>query len=271
MSLWPEGVRCCAVLSFDLDADLFWSVWLNGKPTLLDRSQGEYGPRVGLPRILAMLARHDLEATFFVPGRIAERYPDAVSAIAEAGHEIAHHGHNHEDFSKLSAAEQREVLAQGSRALEAVTGRVPRGTRLIPGENTAAILHEAGYLYASIMMDAEMPYRHVIDGKASDLIELPTTFALNDSSCFAYSFGLAKPLLTPGIVEAMYLEEFEAEYEESGFCMFMLHPQLIGRPGRLRMLERVVIHMKSRGDVLFTTAEKVAERCRQVLPRNSAK
>jgi peptidoglycan/xylan/chitin deacetylase (PgdA/CDA1 family) len=113
MSLWPEGVRCCAVLSFDLDADLFWSVWLNGKPTLLDRSQGEYGPRVGLPRILAMLARHDLEATFFVPGRIAERYPDAVAAIAEAGHEIAHHGHNHEDFSKLSAAEQREVLARG--------------------------------------------------------------------------------------------------------------------------------------------------------------
>ena len=99
-------------------------------------------------------------------------------------------------------------------------------------------------------MDAEMPYRHVIDGKASDLIELPTTFALNDSSCFAYSFGLAKPLLTPGIVEAMYLEEFEAEYEERGFCMFMLHPQLIGRPGRLRMLERVVTHMKSRGDVL---------------------
>ena len=157
--------------AFDLDADLFWSVWLNGKPTLLDRSQGEYGPRVGLPRILAMLARHDLEATFFVPGRIAERYPDAVSAIAEAGHEIAHHGHNHEDFSKLSAAEQREVLARGARALEAVTGRVPRGSRLIPGEDTAAILHEAGYLYASIMMDAEMPYRHVIDGKASDLIE----------------------------------------------------------------------------------------------------
>ena len=152
--------------------------------------------------------------------------------------------------------------------LEAVIRRAPRGTRLIPGEDTAAILHENGYLYSSIMMDAETPYRHVIDGKASDLIELPTTFALNDSSCFAYSFGLAKPLLTPGIVEAMYLEEFEAEYEERGFCMFMLHPQLIGRPGRLRMLERVVTHMKSRGDVLFTTAEKVAERCRQVLPRN---
>jgi len=137
----------------------------------------------------------------------------------------------------------------------------------MPGAETAAILCTRGYLYSSILMDAEMPYRHVINGHSTELIELPVTFAFNDSTCFAYTYGLAKPLLTPGIVEAMYREEFEALYAEGGFCMFMLHPQLIGRPGRLRMLERVVTHMKSRGDVLFTTAEKVAERCRQVLPR----
>jgi peptidoglycan/xylan/chitin deacetylase (PgdA/CDA1 family) len=265
--MWPEGVRCCAVLSFDLDAELFWSVWLDRKPTLLDRSQGEYGPKVGLPRILAMLARHDLPATFFVPGWVAEKYPDAVGRITDAGHEIAHHGYHHENFATLSAAAQREVLSAGARALEAATGRTPRGSRLIPGEDTAAILREAGYLYSSIMMDAEMPYRHMIDGQPSDLIELPVTFAFNDSSVFAYTFGLAKPLLTPRVVEAMYLDEFEALYAEGGFCMFMFHPQLIGRPGRLRMLERVVTYMNARSDVLFTTAEKVADRCRQVLPR----
>jgi peptidoglycan-N-acetylglucosamine deacetylase len=267
ISLWPEGVRCCAVLSFDLDAELFWGVWFGEKTSVLDRSQGKYGPRVGLGRILAMLERHNLEATFFVPGRVAEQYPESVRLIAGTGHEIAHHGYNHENFGNLTASEQREVIKKGAKALEAVTGRKPLGARLVPGEETAELLHEAGYLYSSILMDADLPYRHVIGGKATDLIELPTTFALNDSSCFSVSFGLTKPVLTPGIVEAMYLEEFEAEYEEGGFCMFMLHPQLIGRPGRLRMLERVVEHMNSRKDVLFTTAEKVAERCRQVLPR----
>jgi peptidoglycan/xylan/chitin deacetylase (PgdA/CDA1 family) len=267
MSLWPKAARCCAVLSFDLDAELFWTVWTDRKPNLIELSLGQYGPKVGLPRILAMLARQALPATFFVPGWVAEQYPEAVRRIAEAGYELGYHGYLHEDFSRLSAAQQREVLSSGERALAAVTGRKPRGARLMPGEETGGILRDAGYLYSSILMDADLPYRRVIDGQPSDLIELPVTFSFNDSSVLAYSFGIAKPLLTPRQVEALYLDEFDALYEEGGFCMFMLHPQVIGRPAALAMLERVITRMKSRAGVLFTTAEEVAEHCRKTLPR----
>ncbi len=265
-SIWPKGIRCPVVFSFDLDAELLWKVWLPSEPTLIDVSQGTYGPKAGLPRILSMLKRQKVRATFFVPGWIAEKYPEEVSQIAQDGHEIAHHGYLHEDCSKLSLEQEREMLVRGRDVLQRVTGKRARGFRLIPSKNTFKLLAQLDFAYDSVLMDSDTPYRVEIDGRPSKLIELPVTFSFNDTAYFVYTFGMSKPLLTSREVEGVYKDEFDALYRERKYCMFMLHPQLIGRPSRVAMLERTIEYMKEKRGVWFATAEQVADHCNEALP-----
>jgi peptidoglycan/xylan/chitin deacetylase (PgdA/CDA1 family) len=197
-----------------------------------------------------MLQRQNIKSTFFVPGWIAQQYPELIKRVANEGHEIAHHGFLHEVCSTLSLDEEREMILKGSAALR----------------NTFTLLDEAGFLYDSTLMDNDQPYRIRRNRKLSDLIELPVCFAFNDTSYFAYTFGLTKPLLTPRTVEQVYKDEFDAMYHERKYCMFMLHPQVIGRASRLTMLERTIEYMKTREGVWFATAQQVAEHCKKVLP-----
>jgi peptidoglycan/xylan/chitin deacetylase (PgdA/CDA1 family) len=262
---WPNGVKCPVVLSFDVDAELLWNVWLAGKPSLIDVSQGAYDLKAGVPRVLSMLKRQGIRGTFFVPGLITERYPEEISNIAKQGHEIAHHGYEHEDCSKLTQQEERRMLEKGSEAIEHVSGKRPRGFRLLPGRNTLKLLAEAGFEYDSVLMDDDQPYVVPAHEGHRALVELPVSFAFNDTSYFAYTFGMSKPLMAPREVERIYIDEFDALQAEEKYCMFMLHPQVIGRASRLAMLERTIQHMKETGGVWFATAEEVAQHCRRAL------
>jgi len=261
-------VKCPVVLTFDVDAELLWKVWLSHEPALIDVSQGAYGPRIGLPRILSTLKRLNVKATFFVPGWVVEKYPEHMAQVVREGHELAHHGYLHEDCSKLSEAEERRMVRRGIEAIRGIAGREPRGFRLMPSRSTFKILYDEGFLYDSVLMDDDNPYRIRINDEPTDLIELPVCFSFNDTAYFAYTFGMSKPLLTPRLVEQVYRDEFDALYKERKYCMFMLHPQIIGRPSRLLMLERTIRYMKKRRGVWFAKAEQVAEHCRRTLPRS---
>lgn len=261
---WPSGIKCPVVLSFDVDAELLWKVWLDTPPSIIDVSQGEYGPKVGLPRILDMLTRHGIKATFFTPGWVAEKYHEQIKRVSQEGHEIAHHGYLHEDCSKLTYEQEKDMIIRGSEALKRVTGKTPKGARLGIGSNTMKLLSELGFVYESTMMDDDEPYRVKSDRGEQKLVELPVTFAFNDTSYFAYTFGMAKPFLVPREVEGVYKDEFDCMYSENKYCMFMLHPQIIGRASRLAMLERTIEYMKSRQGVWFATALEVAEQFRSI-------
>jgi peptidoglycan/xylan/chitin deacetylase (PgdA/CDA1 family) len=134
VAAWPGGARGALCLSFDnLGAD---------EATSATRA---------LPRLLERLSEHDLRATFFAEGVNAELYPDALRAIAAAGHEVAYHAWRHEQWGELSAAEQAENLTRGIAAFEAlglrIAGMRPPGGQL--GEGGVAILREIGLRYAS--------------------------------------------------------------------------------------------------------------------------
>src|ERR1700722_7757778 len=91
---WPEGKRVAVSLTFDVDAEAgFLGDGRQYACRLTTLSEGRYGVTRGLPRILAMLSRHDIPATFVVPGDTAVPHPDAVASIMAAGHEIGHHGY----------------------------------------------------------------------------------------------------------------------------------------------------------------------------------
>jgi peptidoglycan-N-acetylglucosamine deacetylase len=125
---WPAGMTAAACLTFDVDAE---AAVLTADISSMDRmspmSHQSYGPLVGVPRILALLARYDLRATFFVPGYSAHRYPAVVRAIAEAGHEIAHHSYFHENTIGTDARDPAKSFIGSEAALASAGGRVRGG------------------------------------------------------------------------------------------------------------------------------------------------
>lgn len=251
-SLWPRNARCGVCLTFDFDADARYG----DKPetSLTVRSRGVYGAKVGIYRVLELLQRYDLPATFFVPGYTAETYSDATRAIVRAGHEIAHHGYFHERPGKLlhSPEEERAMLERGAAALAQFTGERPLGYRSPAWDlnpESPGHLAQAGFLYDSSLMDDERPY--VIETGKGRLVELPIDWVLDDFAHFQFSPPAIQGLSAPSKVLEIWLDEFDGYYESGGCFILTMHPEVIGRHHRLKLLERFIQYMMRRRRRLF--------------------
>lgn len=262
-------------LTFDFDA---LSVWLASFPpaTPARLSRGEYGARVGLPRILALLASYGLPATFFVPGHTAESYPEMAAAILEAGHEVAHHGYAHRDPAALAPDEERRDLEAGLEVLTRLAGQPPIGYRSPSWDcspHTLALLAEYGFRYdSSLFADDFHPYHPRIGdqvgldqplrpGAESSLWEFPVDFALDDWPHFTFTFTpLRVGLSAPSKVFEIWAGEFDylAEHEPGGVLTLTMHPQVIGRGHRMALLERFIQHALARGGGRFARLGDVA-------------
>lgn len=259
MGRWKDDAQCAVMLTFDVDAE---TLWLAGdmanlnKPGLL--SQGTYGAQVGVPLILDVLRRHDLKATFFTPGWTAENHALILRGVHAMGHEIAHHGWIHEHTTTLTREQEESVLLQGIEALSAVTGTAPRGYRSPSWEfsvNSLDLLHQHGFLYSSNLMSHFIPWVHAESG----LVELPVSWLLDDAPFFMFRAGSNRPISNAENALQAWSEEFQGIYRYGGLFNLTMHPQLIGRPGRLMMLERLIAYIKSFPDVWFATGSEVAE------------
>lgn len=260
--LWPEGKRIAVMVTFDFDAELLRKSVI-GKRTIgfSDTSRGQYGPDEGLKRCLDMLARQNLRTTFFVPGRIAELYPKKVQAIADAGHELAYHGYLHEATVDMPASEEEANMAKSEALLEAMSGKKPVGYRgpldLLP--NCALeLMAKHGYKYGSTLKDCDWAYIH----ENYPIVELPTEPTLDDFSWFYFSYADEATITCSYPVDYVYdiwKDNFD-ELANEGDKVFVLklHPQLIGRSSRVRMLERFIAYMKANG-AWFATCEEIAD------------
>jgi peptidoglycan/xylan/chitin deacetylase (PgdA/CDA1 family) len=222
------------------------------KPSLF--SLGEYGPNVGVPRLLEVLAAHRIAATFFVPGWVAERYPRAVDAIVAAGHEVGHHGYLHEPPASLSEEEEAAVLDRGSRILASVAGAPPVGYRSPAwelSEHSLRLLSERGFLYdSSLMGDDALSF---VGPPAQQVVEIPVHWALDDYPYFGFSpLDLRRPPANPQQVLDTWTAAFDEVRARGQPFVLTMHPYLIGRPGRLAMLERLIAHIRRGGPARFT-------------------
>lgn len=262
MGQWPEGIRCVVMLTFDVDGVSSWlrrNPDFSRLPTLM--SMAEYGPAVATPRILDLLDSYGIRATFFIPGYVAETHRPLVQEVVRRGHEVGHHGYMHEPPATLSPQEEVEVLERGIRILAEITGQAPVGYRAPSWElspRTLGLLAERGFLYDSSLMGDDTPYRLEVAGRG--LVEIPVHWSLDDFPYWAYvpAVGRVAPPASPEQVYGVWSEAFLETYERGGaFCLTM-HPQHTGRPGRLRMLERLVRLMRSRAGVAFMPCREVA-------------
>lgn len=272
---WPNGASSAASFCFDLDAE---SAVLSFAPQAATRmsvmTHQSYGPITGVPRLLDILERNAVAATFFVPGYTAHRYPDVVRSIAARGHEIAHHGYLHEPLGDADEESEIRYLDRGIEALQEVAGVTPVGYRAPMWElnyRSAALLHERGFLYDSSLMDADTPYELATGHGDHSIVEIPIHWALDDWEQYCY----VPELFGSGLIESpakareMWSLELNAIISAGGCFVLTAHPFLTGRPSRAAALEQIVKEAVAAPNLWVATMGEIARhtRSQELIPR----
>jgi peptidoglycan/xylan/chitin deacetylase (PgdA/CDA1 family) len=265
MPLAPQGFP--VMLTFDLDAETMWTA---RDPKNAERpivlSQGAYGWKVGIPRILALLDRYGIKVTFFIPGLVIEQRPAVVEDILKRGHELAHHSWSHAWIVTLTPEQEREEMDRGLAIIERVSGRRPVGYRSPAAEFspiTLRLLAEYGFGYSSNYFDDDSPYLHRVDGRLTDIVEFPFAWVLDDAPFFQYSITLpGRTMQAPSAVLEAWTREFDTLYREDREFVLAMHPQIIGRPSRITLLEDLIKYILGHPRVWMARCDQVAEAIR---------
>lgn len=269
--------RHIVCLTFDFDAISGFIARGQTSPSWISR--GEYGPRVGAPRLLALLKKYGIRSTWFIPGHTIETYPRACEQVVAAGHEVAHHGWTHRPPASLSRDEEESELVRANEAIRRLTGRAARGYRspswdLSPYSVELFLKH--GFLYdSSLMGDDYMPYYartgDVIElekparfGRETALVEMPIHWATDDAPHFEFvrtDTTVRQGLMNASAVGENWINDFlyMREVVEWGVLTYTCHPFVIGRGARMMMLEKVIKTAMDNGAVFMTMEDAVAE------------
>ena len=263
---WPNGGRVAVALSFDMDAET--GFLRSGNMTPQPLSRGEYGPRVGVPRILRMLDKHRVPVTFFIPAIAGQLHPDAVDAILRSPlkHEVGVHGWVHERLTEVEPEEERTLTRRAFEWWTERLGRKPVGIRTPSWDFTAAtlsIIQDLGFLYDSSLMGDDRPYEIIAGGRPTGLVELPVEWILDDYTYYGLDWAAhAYHRVGDNDVYETYRAEFDKAYEEGTMFLLTMHPFVTGHRSRLATLERLVVHMESKPGVWFATHEQIARAAR---------
>lgn len=276
----PSGKKVAVALGLDLDAMAIWDGSFH-RWTPAYQSRGEFGIEVAVQRLLKLLEKHQVKATWCIPGHTADTFPEACRDIAAAGHEIAHHGYMHENPTEVDKPREREVLLKGIAALERVAATRPRGYRSPYWDfspNTLDLLEELEFAWDSSLMGNDFhPYqpRRVIQTEwtqhgqhqvgngpssfsdPSPVLEIPVSWYLDDFPATEYVTGIQEGMTAADHIESRWRSIFDYAAAEDDGAVYALttHPQTIGRAHMVQMLERLIVHMKENGGNFMTLSE----------------
>lgn len=257
---WPGGARCAVALSFDSDHET--NELREGGESIGRLSQGQYGSRQGVPRILEILGRRGVKASFFVPAVTALLYPEEQRRVVAEGHEVAIHGWIHERNSELPHDAERELQMRSADTLEKLTGKRPVGIRTPSWDfspHTLAITKEMGLLYDSSLMADVDCYELLMDGKPTGVVELPVEWIRDDAVYFNMNrFAALRPYTPPPAVLDIFRREFDAAYREGGIFQLTMHPHVTGYRSRAWILDELIGHMRAHEGVWFATHAEIA-------------
>lgn len=244
---WPNGARLAVLLTFDYQAEEGAPTLPDGRPNYQEITERSYGGRYGIWRILDILDKHNIKASFMTCGATAENYPESVQEIVKRGHELGAHTYHHEDIWKLNKDEEREVFEKTINALVKVSGQRPvawRSPKVRCSDNTLDLLAEYGFVWHSDFLNDDYPYILDINGKK--IVEVPYTFSTDDAPLYnnpsMYPYGIPRNVLT------VWKDEFHQLYEESKRTPKMMiiccHPYVTGRPSRARVYDEFLTYLE---------------------------
>lgn len=264
-------------LTFDFDA--ISGFIARGQTSASWRSRGEFGPRVGAPRLIALFEKYGIRTSWYVPGHTIETFPEAVGKVVGAGHEIGHHGWTHRPPASLTRELEEAELVRGNEAIRGISGRYARGYRspswdLSP--HSVELMLKHGFDYDSSMMgDDYTPYfarehdnitleRKAEFGKPSPLVEMPIHWSTDDSPHFEFvrtETSLRQGLQNAGDVLDNWVQDFlyMKQTVDWGVLTYTCHPFIIGRGHRIMMLEKLILRIIDEGGVFQRVDETVDE------------
>lgn len=270
----PEGKRKAVNLGTDFDAQSLWMGGFN-KPSPSFMSRGEFGAKVGVPRLLELYARFDVKTTWFTPGHTIDTFVAECESVAEAGHEFGHHGYFHENPTLIDAGTEEELFDRAMDTFKNRLGIVPTGYRSPYwdySESTLDIVEKKGMKYDSSLMGRDLqayrPQRWAIDwehgntpGRASHVIEIPVSWYLDDFPPLACVTGVQAGQQDSNTVYSRWKDIFDFGYERVENAVFTscVHPQIVGQPHHMLWYERLVEYMAGTEGVWFATVDEIAD------------
>ena len=257
---WPGGARCAVALSFDSDHET--NELRDGGRSISRLSWGEFGSRVGVPRILTLLERFGARATFFVPAVSALLHEAEQRRVVAEGHEMGLHGWIHEINSMLPHAVERELMLRSADTLEQITGTRPVGLRTPSWDfspSTLAIAREMALLYDSSLMADEDPYELLLDGQPTGIVEIPVEWIRDDAAyLITHRFQSLRPYTAPADVFDIFRRELEAACRSGGVFQLTMHPHVIAARSRIWILEELLREARAEHAWFATHAELAA-------------
>ena len=255
---WPGSARVAVLLSYDVDNETVQGL-RTGEINIGPLSQGQYGARVALPRIVNLMNEENIPATFFFPAWSLKLAPEQADLIKNSGqHEIGVHGWIHEMNTALDRSTEARLLRQAVEAIEQIIGERPIGYRAPSwnhSPNTLEIVRELGFIYESSLMHDDRPYELLQDGEPTGIVELPVEWILDDAPLFN---PLGSRYMNPRDVMQVWIDEFDRAWEEGTMFLLTMHPHVIGHRSRIIALEGLIDHIKTKDGVWFGTHAEAA-------------
>jgi len=258
---YPEEIRLAVNFTIDFDAQL--NRKLKNEP-VMELTQGEFGGRVGIWRLLDLFDQYDIKITIFAVGRICELYPETLQEAVRRGHEVAHHTWEHRVPSDIEL--EKDHLLKVASAIEKLCGKRPVGTR---SGHKLSLLKKEGYLYTSSNVADDIPY-YIFDGEGNCMLDFPLHYVLDDAMYFHFGWfsseNAGQRLADPGKVYEIWLSAFRQLYRMGRYMNLCLHDFVSGRSMRIAMLEKLIMEMKQKPGVWFPTCAELARYCIDKFP-----
>ena len=260
---WPNGVRLPVALTFEHQSGEGVPLLPGDRPNAMIGGAVQYGARTGIWNILEVLDKLSVKATFFVCGTTAEKYPDAIRAAVEAGHEIAGMSYSFERIRTAHPDRERTMVRKTVKVLEDISGARIRGWRCPDyrvSPQTLDILSTEGFAWDSSLLNDDLPC--LFDCIGGKLIELPFTTSTADKTYVGYPYPMRGG---PDGLANVWQSEFEALYRESEratrFMILSIQTWATGRPANVRVLRQFIERLVTKNDIQFARCAEIAAWC----------
>ena len=262
---WPNGAHAAVALTFDTDSEA--PLLRDGTTSPTTLSASDFGAQSGIKRILEMLDRRNVPATFFVTGVDAMLHPEMLEAILKNGkHEVGVHGWIHEFTPRLAEGEEERLLDKAIDYLTKATRKRPVGYRAPSwafSGVTLDLIRKKGFLYDSSLQALDEPYEIRSRGEDTGLVELAIDWTLTETPYL----GQNGRMPSPEMLYRLYRGEFDGAYREGTSFILTLHPYLSGHRAPMEQLDSFVAYMQSKPGVWFATCSEIAQYVKRASPK----